>query len=71
MSEQHYAKYIVYLSNLLQGLELPKEALDHDLKGEWAGCREFHVSGDLLVVYELSNDTLHLIRIGSHAQLFQ
>lgn len=70
ISEQHYAKFIVYLSHLLQKQILPPEALDHSLKGEWSDFREFHVSGDLLVIYAVKNDTLELYRIGSHSQLF-
>lgn len=69
-SEQHYAKYIVYLSNLLQEKKLAPEALDHALKGNYSGYREFHVSGDLLVVYMVENKTLKLIRIGSHSEIF-
>lgn len=71
VSEQHYAKFIVYLSQLLQQEPLPKEALDHPLKGEWSDFREFHISGDLLIIYAVKNDTLELYRIGSHAQLFE
>jgi len=69
-SDQHYAKYIVYLSNLLQKKSLPPEALDHSLQGSFSGYREFHISGDLLVVYLIENETLKLIRIGSHSEIF-
>lgn len=71
ISEQHYAKYIVCLSDLLHQKALPKEALDHPLQGGWGDCREFHISGDLLVIYEIIGNTLNLIRIGSHSQLFK
>ena len=70
ISEQHYAKYIVHLSQLLQEQALPPEALDHQLKGEWEGFREFHISGDLLIIYQIKNDFLILARIGTHSQLF-
>ncbi len=29
MSDKHYAKFILYISKLLNREELPKEALDH------------------------------------------
>ena len=45
-SNEHYVKYIVYLSKLLSKEPLPPEALDHALKGEWQDFREFHISGD-------------------------
>ena len=69
-SNEHYAKYVIYLGKLLLNETLPLEARDHQLKGEWSGTREFHISGDLLVIYIISKDELLLIRIGSHSQLF-
>ena len=71
LSDQHFSKYIVYLSKLIEMQPLPKEALDHALKGEYQDCREFHISGDLLIIYFIEDDTLNLIRMGSHSQLFQ
>jgi len=71
LSDQHFLKYIVYLAKLIEGNPLPEEALDHALKGEYSDCREFHISGDLLVIYFIVDDTLNLIRIGSHSQLFK
>jgi len=70
LSNQHFSKYIVYLSMLIQEEILPQEALDHALKGEYLGLREFHISGDILIVYKIEKNTLMLLRIGSHAQLF-
>lgn len=71
LSDQHFSKFIVYLAKLIEIKPLPPEALDHPLKGEYKDCREFHISGDLLVIYFITDDTLNLIRIGSHAQLFK
>jgi mRNA interferase YafQ len=71
LSDQHFSKYIVYLAKLIEQNPLPKEALDHALKGEYKDCREFHISGDVLVIYFIEDETLNLIRIGSHAQLFK
>ena len=69
-SNEHYSKYVVYLGRLLENSPLPPEAKDHQLKGVWNDTREFHISGDLLVIYQITNDTIKLIRIGSHSQLF-
>jgi mRNA interferase YafQ len=69
-SDKHYSRYVIYLSNLIQKKPLPSEAHDHSLKGNFAGYREFHVSGDLLVVYMVEDETLKLIRIGSHSEVF-
>ncbi len=51
LSDQHFSKYIVYLAKLIEMKELPSEALDHPLKGEYKDCREFHISGDVLNIY--------------------
>lgn len=71
MSDTHYAKYLQYVATLLRGEALPPEARDHSLVGEYDTFREFHISGDLLVIYCIENNILKLTRIGSHSQLFQ
>jgi mRNA interferase YafQ len=71
LSDQHFSKYILYLAKLIEKKPLQEEALDHPLKGEYKDCREFHISGDLLVIYFIADETLNLIRIGSHSQLFK
>ena len=70
-SNEHYSKYLMYLGLLLKNEMLPLEAKDHPLKGDWKDAREFHISGDLLVIYKIVNNTLKLIRIGTHSQLFR
>lgn len=71
MSDQHYAKYVEYVTLLLKEQKLPKEALDHTLKGEFSQYRELHISGDLLIIYLIEEGYVKLIRIGTHAQLFE
>lgn len=71
MSDTQYTKYIKYLSMLIGSEALPAEARDHSLTGEWKDVREFHIGGDLLVLYISNDDIVVLIRIGSHAQLFK
>ena len=70
-SDSQYAKYIKYLSLLLEGKELPPEAKDHKLIGNYSGFKEFHIGGDLLVVYCVEDDILRLARIGTHSQVFE
>jgi mRNA interferase YafQ len=36
MRDQHYAKYVEYVTLLLKEQKLPKEARDHTLKGEFS-----------------------------------
>ncbi len=65
------AKLFLYISALLNEEELPAESRDHHLSGEYKDTREFHISGDLLVIYRIGSDTLELLRIGTHSQLFK
>ena len=50
---------------------LPNKNRDHGLSGEWAGYRECHIKPDLLLIYSKhGTGTLHLVRLGSHSELF-
>ena len=71
MTDTQYEKYINFLSTLLGGKELPLEARNHNLIGNYSGFKEFHVGGDLLVIYCIVDDILRLARIGTHSQLFR
>jgi len=70
ISDAQYAKYLKFLAMLLEELPLPPEAKDHPLIGDYENFREFHISGDLLIIYCIEDDILKLTRIGSHSQLF-
>ena len=71
LNQTNLAKLFIYVSMILNRQELPKEAKDHQLKGELKDFREFHISGDLVVLYRIKNDTLQLLRIGSHNEIFK
>jgi len=44
---------------------------DHDLSGDWRGCRECHLRPDLLLIYcKPDDESLQLVRLGSHSELF-
>ena len=60
------------LSFLRDGTPLPFERQDHALSGDYQGCRECHLKGDILLIYEIreSVKTIVLIDIGSHSELF-
>ena len=71
LADTQYTKFIIYVALLLEGKSLPVESRDHPLKGEWQRYREFHLGGDMLLIYLLDNDSLVLVRIGTHSQLFK
>ncbi|MGT0087287.1 type II toxin-antitoxin system mRNA interferase toxin, RelE/StbE family, partial [Helicobacter pylori] len=45
------------------------DAIIGGLKGEWYPCRECHIRPDVLLVYIVKNNTLWLLRLGSHSEL--
>ena len=71
ISDTQYVKYLKYLVILLEGNELPPESRDHSLNGEYTDFREFHIGGDLLIIYLIEDNILRLTRIGTHSQLFK
>ncbi len=59
-----------YLYLLSQGEILPREARDHKLMKEYKGFREFHIGGDMIVVYKMAAEIISLINVGKHTQIF-
>lgn len=49
---------------------LPHRYRDHPLRGNWKGYREAHIEPDWLLIYRVTGDELHLVRTGSHTDLF-
>ena len=59
------------LDRLVQDVPLPETNRDHGLVGNWAGFRECHLKPDLLLIYQKpSDESLRLVRMGSHSDLF-
>jgi mRNA interferase YafQ len=49
---------------------LPEAYHPHQLSGEWKGVWECHIEPDWLLLYEITEAELLLIRTGSHSDLF-
>jgi mRNA interferase YafQ len=49
---------------------LPLRYEDHPLAGGWKDCRDSHIEPDWLLIYRLDGDAVHLIRTGTHSDLF-
>lgn len=60
------------LKKLSNGEQLSAKNKDHDLKGDYIGCRECHITPDWLLIYKISGDNLilYLTRTGTHSDLF-
>lgn len=61
------------IERLACGEKLEAQYRDHDLTGNYKGCRECHVEPDWLLIYEIVDDVLVLMlyRVGSHSELFK
>ena len=60
------------IKTLAAGESLPDKNRDHQLSGNYSGCRECHIAPDWLFIYEIDDDGLILYptRTGSHSDLF-
>lgn len=60
------------IKKLANGEQLPEKNHDHSLSGDYAGCRECHITPDWLLIYEIDNGELilYLTRTGTHSDLF-
>lgn len=58
------------LTSLAKDKQLPRHRFDHALWGRWKDYRDCHIRPDLLLIYRKpDDDTLELVRLGSHSQL--
>lgn len=60
------------ISTIAEGKKLDEKYRDHNLSGDYAGCRECHVEPDWLLIYEVMDQVLVLMlyRVGTHSELF-
>lgn len=60
------------IKKLAKGEVLPEKNKDHNLTGNYIGCRECHITPDWLLIYEISDGDLflYLTRTGTHSDLF-
>ena len=61
---------IAVVEMLAEDGALPPAYRAHKLAREWAGVWECHIEADWLLIYKIDGDSLHLIRTGTHSDLF-
>ena len=71
ITDRQFEKLISYLVLLSKGENLPEEARNHQLVGKYKDCNEFHVGGDLIVIYMKIKKDVIVLRIGTHSKLFE
>ena len=52
--------------------EIPKKMKPHMLIGQYQGCLECHIEGDLLLIWQQDDEEMVIVleRLGSHLELF-
>jgi mRNA interferase YafQ len=55
---------------LIEGGLLPAQYRDHALGGDWQHFRDCHLEPDWLLIYKITGNDLHLVRTGTHSDLF-
>lgn len=60
------------IKTLAAGEPLEPKHRDHELVGNFVGCRECHITPDWLLIYEIDQGKLilYLTRTGTHSDLF-
>lgn len=68
------SKIVDVIEMLSKGVEIPIEMRPHKLIGDYEGCMELHIEGDLLLIWieqiSAEEELIVLSRLGSHADLF-
>ena len=64
------ASFIPALRLLCADVCLPEKYTDHALSGNWKNYRDCHIKPDLVLIYQKpDNETILLVRLGSHSEL--
>ena len=71
LTDDQFTKFVSFADCLRSERILPPESRDHMLNGKYRDCREFHLGGDMLVIYLIGDNEIIFLRIGTHSQLFK
>lgn len=61
----------IVIEKLLNQESLEEKYKDHALIGDLKDFRECHIKSNLLLIYRVKRNNLHLVRLGSHSALFK
>lgn len=63
-------EFALIVSDLAYDRPLAPRQRDHALSGDWKDHRDCHIKPDMVLIYRKPDDqTLQLVRLGSHAEL--
>lgn len=58
------------IAALIEDVPLTARYQDHALSGNWQDHRDCYLKPDLVLIYSKPENVLRLVRLGSHAELF-
>ncbi|MBF0428290.1 MAG: type II toxin-antitoxin system YafQ family toxin [Magnetococcales bacterium] len=64
------SKLYVVVEYLAKGETLAPKYKPHPLKGNWQPKWDCHIESDWLLIYEVTKDSVKLVRTGTHSDLF-
>jgi len=64
-------KLLEVTEKLIKNIPLPKNNVNHKLKGDFVGRRECHIDPDWLLIYKKTKSEIRFERTGSHSELFK
>jgi len=65
------SKFEALIAKLISNEILADKYKDHKLSGSFKNCRECHIEPDWLLIYQITENEIILIRTGSHSELFR
>ncbi len=68
---QNFTEFKKIIGKLANRQKLEPKYRDHKLVGGYKGTRECHIAPNWLLIYELAENEIVLIRTGTHADLFE
>lgn len=71
-NDKEFVETLMEIVKLLaEGNQIPEEYNPHPLKGNWKNYMECHIENDtLLIWFDMNNNAIVLVRLGSHSELF-
>ena len=57
------------ITHLMSNTPLLPHYKDHALTDNWSDYRDCHLKPDLVLIYQITDDALTLVRLGSHSEL--
>ena len=64
-------RIVEVLSLISKGVVLPSKYRLRKLRGPYSGFLECHVKPDLLMIFRLEDNSVYLLRLGRHSELFR